>query len=36
MYKRKSKYNKTKQADIKKLELFLKKIDELRIDKGTK
>lgn len=32
-YKRKSKYNKDKDEDLKMIELYLKKIDELRINK---
>lgn len=32
-YKRKKKYNKEKDSDLKKIKLYLKKIDELRIDK---
>lgn len=32
-YKRKSKYNKDNPEDLKKVELYLKKVDELRIDK---
>ena len=35
-YKRKKKYNKEKESDLKKIELYLKKIDELRIDQGKK
>ena len=32
-YTRKSKYNQEKEEDLKKVQLYLKKIDELRIDK---
>lgn len=32
-YKRKSKYNKDKEEDLKMIELYLKKIDELRANK---
>ena len=33
-YKRKSKYNRDNPKDLKKVKLYLKKIDELRINKG--
>ena len=32
-YNRKSKYNKEKDSDLKKIKLYLKKIDELRTNK---
>jgi hypothetical protein len=35
-YKRKSKYNKEKAEDLKKVELHLKKVYELHIDKRAK
>ena len=32
-YKRKKKYNKQKEEDLKKVELYLKKVHELHVDK---
>lgn len=35
-YKRSKEYNKESKEDLLKVKLFLKKVDELRIDKGKK